>query len=77
LFPPSFDELMAMGNGIAGAPQTVGDFVAAEVEATGINYFVPWLAFGDLTVEESTRSAELLAREIMPGFATETAAVRE
>jgi hypothetical protein len=66
--PPTFDELMAIGNGVAGSPETVRNWIRAEAEATGINYFVSWLAFGDLTVAESTRSLELFAREVMPAF---------
>ena len=46
----TFDELQAIDNGIAGSPQTVRDFIKAEIAATGPNYFVPWLAFGDMTL---------------------------
>jgi len=46
----------------------VRDFIAAEIEATGPNYFVPWLAFGDMTVEEALHSVDLFAREVMPAF---------
>ena len=53
---------------VAGSPQTVRDFIAAEIEATGANYFVPWLAFGDMTVEEALHSVDLFAREVMPAF---------
>jgi alkanesulfonate monooxygenase SsuD/methylene tetrahydromethanopterin reductase-like flavin-dependent oxidoreductase (luciferase family) len=74
LLPPTFDELMAIGNGVAGSPETVRNYIAAEVEATGINYFVSWLAFGDLKLEESLRSLDLFAREVMPAFADKRAA---
>ena len=59
----------AIDNGIAGSPRTVRDFVAAEIEATGGNYFVSWLAFGDMTLAESLRSLALFSREVMPAFA--------
>jgi len=72
--PPTFDELMEIGNGIAGSPKTVRDFIAAEQEATGINYFVSWLAFGDLTLAESLASLDLFAHKVMPEFATTRAA---
>ncbi len=68
LYPPTFDQLAAIVNGVAGSPRTVRDFVAAEVEATGSNYFVSWLAFGDMTLAESLRSLELFSREVMPSF---------
>jgi alkanesulfonate monooxygenase SsuD/methylene tetrahydromethanopterin reductase-like flavin-dependent oxidoreductase (luciferase family) len=68
LYPESFDQLAALRTAVAGSPQTVRDFIAAEIEATGANYFVPWLAFGDMTVEEALHSVDLFAREVMPGF---------
>src|SRR6266480_1900928 len=70
LYPPTFDELAAIDNAVAGSPRTVRDFIAAEIEATGSNYFVSWLAFGDMTLQESLRSLELFSREVMPGFAS-------
>jgi len=69
LYPPTFDELAAIDNAVAGSSRTVRDFIAAEIEATGSNYFVAWLAFGDMSLEESLRSLELFAREVMPAFA--------
>jgi alkanesulfonate monooxygenase SsuD/methylene tetrahydromethanopterin reductase-like flavin-dependent oxidoreductase (luciferase family) len=77
LYPPTFDELAAIDNGVAGSPQTVRDFVAAEIAATGSNYFVSWLAFGDMTLAESLRSLELFSREVMPAFAGAPAAVAQ
>ena len=76
LYPPTFDELTAVDNGIAGSPRTVRDFVAAEIAATGTNYPLSWLAFGDMTLAESLRSLELFSREVMPAFAN-TRAVAE
>jgi len=69
LYPPSFDELMAIDNGIAGSPDAVRKFMAAEVEASGCNYLLSWLAFGDMTLAESLRSLDLFSREVMPAFA--------
>jgi alkanesulfonate monooxygenase SsuD/methylene tetrahydromethanopterin reductase-like flavin-dependent oxidoreductase (luciferase family) len=74
VLPPTFDQLMALGNGVAGSPSTVRDFIAAEREATGINYFVSWLAFGDMAPDESLHSLELLRRFVMPAFADKQAA---
>jgi len=74
IYPPTWDELQGLDNGVAGSPRTVRDFIAAEIEATGINYFVSWLAFGDLSVEESLRSVELFGREVMPAFGARAAA---
>ncbi len=69
LYPPTFDELMALENGIAGSPQTVRDFVAAEMAASGSNYLLSWFAFGDMTLAEQLASFELFAGEVMPAFA--------
>jgi alkanesulfonate monooxygenase SsuD/methylene tetrahydromethanopterin reductase-like flavin-dependent oxidoreductase (luciferase family) len=68
LYPENFDQLAALRTAVAGSPQTVRDFITAEVAATGANYFVPWLAFGDMTVEEALHSVDLFAREVLPGF---------
>ena len=76
LLPPTFDELMAIGNGVAGSPATVRDWIAEEAAATGINYFVSWLAFGDLTVDESLRSLDLFANEVVPALAREPATAK-
>jgi alkanesulfonate monooxygenase SsuD/methylene tetrahydromethanopterin reductase-like flavin-dependent oxidoreductase (luciferase family) len=69
IYPPTFDELIALNNGIAGSPETVRRFIAAEIEANHCNYFVPQMVFGDMTLKESLRSIELFAKDIMPGFA--------
>ena len=68
LYPESFDQLAALKTAVAGSPQTVRDFIAAEVEETSPNYFVPWLAFGDMSVEEALHSVDLFAREVMTAF---------
>ena len=68
LYPESFDQLAALKTAVAGSPQTVRDFIAAEIEATSPNYFVPWLAFGDMTLAEALHSVELFAGEVMPAF---------
>jgi alkanesulfonate monooxygenase SsuD/methylene tetrahydromethanopterin reductase-like flavin-dependent oxidoreductase (luciferase family) len=74
IYPPSFDELVALDNGIAGSPATVRDFIAAEIEATGASYILSWFAFGDMTLDESLRSLTLFADEVMPAFADARAA---
>jgi alkanesulfonate monooxygenase SsuD/methylene tetrahydromethanopterin reductase-like flavin-dependent oxidoreductase (luciferase family) len=68
LYPETFDELAALDTAVAGSPQTVRDFIRAEIEATGMNYFVPWLAFGDMTLAEAQHSVELFGRDVMPAF---------
>jgi hypothetical protein len=69
IYPPTFDELVALNNGVAGSPDTVRRFIEAEVAANNCNYFVPQMVFGSMTLKESLRSIELFAKEIMPAFA--------
>jgi len=77
IYPETFDGLAAIDNGIAGSPDTVRDFIAAEIAATGANYLLSWFAFGDMTLAESLRSIDLFAREVMPAFAEGSAAAAE
>jgi alkanesulfonate monooxygenase SsuD/methylene tetrahydromethanopterin reductase-like flavin-dependent oxidoreductase (luciferase family) len=67
-YPASFDELCKLETAVAGSPQTVRDFIKAEIAATAPNYFVPWLAFGDMTAEEALHSVDLFGREVMRAF---------
>src|SRR5262245_56931527 len=60
-YPGTFDELEAMGLGVAGCADKVRDVLAAQVAEAGNNYLVCRLAFGDLTLAESMRSLELYA----------------
>src|SRR6185295_13846524 len=69
IYPPTFDELIALNNGIAGSPETVRRFIAAEIAANNCNYFVPQMVFGDMTLKESLRSIELFGNDVMPAFA--------
>ena len=69
VYPPTFDGLQALNNGIAGSPATVRRFLEEEMAASQFNYFAPWLAFGDMTLAETLRSIELFAKEVMPVFA--------
>ncbi|PPQ29317.1 LLM class flavin-dependent oxidoreductase [Rhodopila globiformis] len=67
--PPEFEPLRDHGGAFAGTPAAARDYVAAQVEAAGVNYFVADVAFGDLTFDDAMRTADLLAREVMPAFA--------
>ena len=61
--------LQKHGDAIAGTPEQVRGYIAREIEATGVNYYVCDFAFGTITHEEAMRSVELFAREVMPAFA--------
>jgi alkanesulfonate monooxygenase SsuD/methylene tetrahydromethanopterin reductase-like flavin-dependent oxidoreductase (luciferase family) len=72
--PATFDLLVERGQGIAGAPATVTQFLASQLAETGCNYVVGQFAFGDLTREESLQSIGLFAREVMPLLRAKAAA---
>jgi len=68
-YSEDFDGIVASGQAIAGSPQTVRDAIARQAAESGVNYVLARFAFGDLTLEESLRSAELFAQAVMPELA--------
>jgi alkanesulfonate monooxygenase SsuD/methylene tetrahydromethanopterin reductase-like flavin-dependent oxidoreductase (luciferase family) len=64
--PADFDELMAVGQGVAGSPASVATWLRREADAIGANYIVGQFAFGDLSPAEFMRSVELFAKQVMP-----------
>jgi alkanesulfonate monooxygenase SsuD/methylene tetrahydromethanopterin reductase-like flavin-dependent oxidoreductase (luciferase family) len=64
--PPTFDALAEVGQGVAGAPDTVAALLAKQIAVTGSNYLVGQFVFGDLSLEEALRSIELFARRVIP-----------
>jgi alkanesulfonate monooxygenase SsuD/methylene tetrahydromethanopterin reductase-like flavin-dependent oxidoreductase (luciferase family) len=68
LIPAEFEEALDAGYIIAGSPSTVLHRMKRDNDVAGINYCLCRLAFGDLSLEESTRSVELFAREVMPAL---------
>ena len=69
VYPTTYDELEAIGHGIAGSPSTVRDYVARLHEESGVNYVLAQMMFGDLSYEEAATSVQLFAREVAPAFA--------
>jgi alkanesulfonate monooxygenase SsuD/methylene tetrahydromethanopterin reductase-like flavin-dependent oxidoreductase (luciferase family) len=68
LIPEKFEDALDQGYIIAGAASTVRDRLRQDNEIAGINYCICRLAFGDLSYEESARSVELMAKEVMPAL---------
>jgi alkanesulfonate monooxygenase SsuD/methylene tetrahydromethanopterin reductase-like flavin-dependent oxidoreductase (luciferase family) len=66
--PSDFDTLIQRGQGIAGSPTTVTDFLASQLAETGCNYMVGQFAFGDLSLEECLNSIGLFASKVMPAL---------
>jgi len=66
--PGGFADYQRAGFGFAGTASAARDFIREQVETAGINYLVCGLAFGTLPFDAALRSADLLAREVMPAF---------
>jgi alkanesulfonate monooxygenase SsuD/methylene tetrahydromethanopterin reductase-like flavin-dependent oxidoreductase (luciferase family) len=64
--PPTFDLVVEHGQGIAGSPGTVTEFLASQLRESGCNYLVGQFAFGDLDLAECLQSIELFVSEVMP-----------
>ena len=68
VLPEDFADWHAAGAGFAGTPAGARDYIQAQADEAGINYFCADLAFGDITFEEASRTVELFEREIIPAF---------
>jgi len=68
MIPAEFEGALAGGYVVAGSAATVRDRLKRDNEIAGINYCLCRLAFGDLSFEESSRSVELFARDVMPAL---------
>jgi alkanesulfonate monooxygenase SsuD/methylene tetrahydromethanopterin reductase-like flavin-dependent oxidoreductase (luciferase family) len=68
MIPAEFEPALEGGYIIAGSPATVRERLKRDNDVAGINYCICRLAFGDLTFEESKRSVELFAQEVMPAL---------
>ncbi len=67
--PQEVGPLLAAGGAFAGTAAGARRYIAEQIETSGANYFICGIAFGDITLEEGTRTAELLGREVIPQFA--------
>ena len=68
--PEDWAVLQQHGDAIAGTPAQVRDYIAGEIAATGVNYYVCDFAFGTISHDEAMRSIELFTQEVMPAFAS-------
>ena len=64
--PPTYSEIVADGRGIAGSPRTVTDVIRKQMAEAGADYFVGQFAFGNMAHDETRRSVELFAGDVMP-----------
>jgi alkanesulfonate monooxygenase SsuD/methylene tetrahydromethanopterin reductase-like flavin-dependent oxidoreductase (luciferase family) len=65
-YPRRFDELAALGHGIAGSPKTVLNYLKELTRETGVNYVACHMIFGTMRFEAAATSVRLFAREVMP-----------
>ena len=68
MIPADFEGALDGGYIVAGSAATVRERLKRDNEIAGINYCICRLAFGDLSFEESARSVELFASEVMPAL---------
>jgi alkanesulfonate monooxygenase SsuD/methylene tetrahydromethanopterin reductase-like flavin-dependent oxidoreductase (luciferase family) len=66
MYPQRFDELAAIGHGIAGSPTSVLKFLKELTRETGVNYVACHMIFGTMPFEAAATSVRLLAREVIP-----------
>jgi alkanesulfonate monooxygenase SsuD/methylene tetrahydromethanopterin reductase-like flavin-dependent oxidoreductase (luciferase family) len=66
--PPSFNEIVEGGEGVAGDAERVSAFLESQRAESGATYLVGQFAFGDLSLAESLKSVELFSREVMPAL---------
>jgi alkanesulfonate monooxygenase SsuD/methylene tetrahydromethanopterin reductase-like flavin-dependent oxidoreductase (luciferase family) len=72
VYPDTFDELLKLGNGVAGTPEKVREALGEQVTRGGLNYLACQLYFGDMTFEEASHSATLFAEHVAsPGHRSE------
>ncbi|HXW27377.1 MAG TPA: LLM class flavin-dependent oxidoreductase, partial [Xanthobacteraceae bacterium] len=76
IYPKSFEELAAIGHGIAGAPATVRAYLGDLERETGINYLLGQMVFGTMRFADAATSLRLFAREVMPAFQRRFAGTR-
>ena len=67
--PSAFDDYQRAGFGFAGTAAGARDYIREQIGTAGINYLVCGVAFGALPLAAALRTADLLAREVMPAFA--------
>ena len=67
-FIRDFDDLEPREIVITGSPATVREKVQRAIDETGVNYFCPILAWGDLTPDQVMHSMGLFVDEVMPNL---------
>ncbi len=66
----NFETARAVGMLVCGSPARVADELAAQIDATGVNYVMAQMAYGDLAHRDEMASLDLFVEKVMPTFAT-------
>jgi alkanesulfonate monooxygenase SsuD/methylene tetrahydromethanopterin reductase-like flavin-dependent oxidoreductase (luciferase family) len=66
--PPQIGPMIQAGSAFAGTAAGFKRLLEEQIAATGANYIVCDVAFGDMSLQEAMRTVELLASEVMPSF---------
>lgn len=62
----SVEKAMSQGLHIAGSPETVKELLGEQIEALGVNYMIIAFNIGSMAHEDSVRSLDMFAEEVMP-----------
>ena len=63
-----FQDELAHGRVLVGSPATVHDRLRAMLDESGANYVLGCFSFGSLALEQTLRSVELFAHEVVPAL---------
>jgi luciferase family oxidoreductase group 1 len=63
-----FDQMVDQGKVACGSPDTVRAMIGRVLEETDVDYIMGSFMFGDMTFDQSRRSIELFAREVIPAL---------
>jgi alkanesulfonate monooxygenase SsuD/methylene tetrahydromethanopterin reductase-like flavin-dependent oxidoreductase (luciferase family) len=63
-----FEVAHELGAVVAGSPAQVTETLAAQIEATGVNYLLTELTFGDMAHADEMASLELFAAKVKPAL---------
>ena len=64
-----FETARAVGMLVCGSPARVVDELSAQIDATGVNYVIAQMAFGDLAHRVEMESLRLFVERVMPALA--------
>ena len=67
-FVRDFDDLVSREIVVVGSPSSVREQIQRAIDETGINYYCPILAWGDLTPDQVMSSMGLFVEEVMPNL---------